>query len=661
VLPAALADQIAAGEVVERPASVVKELVENALDAGARQVAVEVEGAGSARIRVADDGAGMERADAALAVLRHATSKIASAEDLAAISTLGFRGEALPSIAAVSRLTLSTSPRGAAAAAAGEGTRVQVDGGGPALVGPAAAAPGTSVEVRDLFYNTPARRKFLRGELAERRAILDVVTRVALCRPEVGFVLRFDGRAVLEAPAVAAGPAGAAERLHQLLGADEGRALYPFAAAQGALRVEGFLGRPDRARARGDHLYLFVNGRAVRDRALQQAVAVGYQRVLERGRWPAGVVHVGLPPDEVDVNVHPQKHEVRFRDARAVFDLVRRAVERTVAQAPWAAATSRAGVGGEAGWGAAIAGASGAGSGAGGPVAGRASWTGWGAPRPWGPAPPVESPGVGTGPGDVLLPPAPYRPQAELPLGAHEAAPAYAHALGEGARAPESSDAAGAVTEGPSCERALRPDDDADAPPDGFYAALRVVGQVRRTYLVCEGGGGLYLVDQHAAHERILFETLRAARARAQVATQPLLLPVTLELSPALAHVAEPAAPILAAAGIEIEPFGGGTFLVKAVPAALVRASPATLAREALEELAEDWKGPEALGDRLDAALARMACHAAARAGDVLGGAEAAALLRDLDQVPHRGHCPHGRPVFVEVTWTELERRLHRA
>ena len=330
MLPTALSDQIAAGEVIERPASVVKELVENALDAGASRIDVDVDGGGVASIRVADNGSGMSEEDAKLAVLRHATSKIATAADLTSISTLGFRGEALPSIGAVSRLRIITRTGGSP-----QGTEVRVAGGAPAEVAPAAGAVGTVVEVSDLFYNTPARRKFMRGEVSERRAVVDVMTRAALVRPDAGFSLRFDGREVISAPAVADAPGLQPERVSQLLGARIASGLFPLNADVDGFRVSGLLGRPHEARARADRVYLFVAGRPVRDRRLQQAILLGYRGALEKGRFPVAVVALELPLEQVDVNVHPQKHEVRFENARGVFDGLRRAVEGEVARAPW--------------------------------------------------------------------------------------------------------------------------------------------------------------------------------------------------------------------------------------------------------------------------------------------------------------------------------------
>ncbi len=568
ILPPAVQGQIAAGEVIERPASVVKELVENALDAGARHVDVRLAAGGLELIAVRDDGEGMAPDDALVAFARHATSKLTRAEDLATVATLGFRGEALPSIAAVGRVRLVTR-RGADAS----GVAVEADAGGARPAGAAGAAPGTNVEVRDLFAETPARRKFLRAAGTEVGHVVDTLTRIAVATPGVGFRLEHDGREVLGLP-----PVGEPrQRLVQVLGRTRAAALTPVDATAGGWVLAGFLAPPSEtvSSARLVWTYVRVGGhgeaRWVRDRLLLRAVLDGYESLLLRGRYPIAVLFVGVPPGEVDVNVHPAKLEVRFRRPQAVHQLIAPAVRGRLATA---------------------------------------------------------------------LAPAPTVPLAR-PAGVGEGAPAY-------------------VAAGPSPEPAA-----AHQPgllwapaPQGF-ASLRFVGQIFDGYLLCEGEGRVVLIDQHAAHERVVFERLRAERRAGAIARDPLLVPETIELSAAEAAVLAEHADALAMAGLEGEPFGDRTFLLRTTPRLLRGRDAGALLRAIAAELLED--GASAAGERAaDAALATIACHGVVRVGQRLDRAEVDALLASMDGVEVSAHCPHGRPVATELGRAQIEAFFRR-
>ncbi len=584
-----LANQIAAGEVVERPASVVKELVENALDAGASRVTVEIDQGGLTRLRVTDDGEGMDEADARLALERHATSKIARVEDLLGIATFGFRGEALPSIGSIARLTLTTRARGAA-----EGRALAVEGGGDARVAPAGCAVGTSVEVKDLFFNVPARRKFLKSTGTESAHVGEVVLLSALARPDVSFTLTRDGRVAREYLRVAT----RSERAAQALGEER---LEACVAGRGPIRIEAHLGAPERARAGAVALHLFVNGRPVKDRPLARAVAQAYGSVLEPGRYPVGVLYVDVPPEVVDVNVHPQKAEVRFADARAVFDVVTRELHGLLAKAyaiPSLGPTSRP----------------------------------WLPPRPgaWSSPAASFSPSFSPGPGGGT-------PLATAALREPEGDP---WGLGGAALKP-AADAAPSLFPQPS-----------------FYGRLTFLAQLRSTFLLCEGEDGLYVLDQHAAAERVAFHALRTAFVSRSIASQRLLMGEVVELLPAEVAALDDHAEEIAALGLDVRAVGPAAVAVHAVPKILARARPERLVRDVVAELTRAAGRP--FGGAADLVLATMACHGSVRAGDPLSREEATALLSALDGVDFSGHCPHGRPVITRVAFEELERRVGR-
>lgn len=570
VLPERIVNRIAAGEVIERPAAAVKELVENALDAGATRISVALDAGGIDRIEVSDDGSGMDAEALALSVQRHATSKLAD-DDLVRIATLGFRGEALPSIGAAARLAITSRPRDADSANA-----ITVEGGVVSAVAPAPGAPGTRVVVRDLFFATPARRKFLKHPRTEADHAEAAVRRLALTAPQVAFRLESDGRTLFDLP-----HQDRAARVAALLGPDAAASLLPVTGERGLLRIEGFAASPAITRATGTAQGLTVNGRPVADPVLKTAVRVAYRDVIAAGRHPVVALYLDLPPEELDVNVHPAKAELRFRDAAAVRALVIGALTRAL------------------------------GGGAGTDVP---------APRP---ALHLVHSRTNTS-----LPRPPTMPgfaEAQLPLAASPLARFWP--------AP-----------------AARPEHPLGAP----------VAQVLDTYVIAiASDGALVLVDQHAAHERLTHEALKSEMLAGDVRSQPLLLPAVVELPPADAARLLAQSDALAKLGLEIESFGGGAILVRALPAALGAPEPAPLLRDLADQLAEADEAT-ALDARLDAAIARMACHGSIRAGRRLTPAEMDALLRQMEATPRAATCSHGRPTFLKLTQSDIERLFGR-
>jgi DNA mismatch repair protein MutL len=583
-LPDALVDQIAAGEVVERPASVVKELVENAIDAGARRIRVDVREGGSRSIRVIDDGSGMTPEEAELALERHATSKLRSSDDLVDIRSFGFRGEALPAIASVSRLRLLTRARGAE-----EGFELRVEAGRRVEARAAAAPEGTRIEVDELFGSVPARRKFLKSAVTEWGHVSEWLGKAALALPGVHFDVQRDERDALHWPA-AAGPL---ERIAAVLGEREASGLVRGVRDAGDLALEVFVSRPDQHRATGSGIHLFVNARPVRDRLLRHALLEVYRDLLPRGRFPTALLFLRVAAGGVDVNVHPAKWEVRFADPRTIHRLVTVTVSEAVSRRDWLAPPAP-----HARTGAA-------------------------------PAERVSEAGsAARGPGDWLF----ASSRAEAPA-----------AFDTGAAAPLPS------------SRPFR------------FGELRLLGQLHGTFLLLEAKDGLLLVDQHAAHERVLYESLRAAWLDAGVPRQPLLVAETLELEPAAqAALVEQGAEV-AALGYEVEPFGASAVVVRAVPALLAARDPLGGLRSLAEQLRAGEGGavPSRAGSRwLDAAdrlFASLACHSARRAGEVLPIAEQRALADALDAIPWAPTCPHGRPVAVPIAASEIARRFGRS
>jgi DNA mismatch repair protein MutL len=657
VLPDHVIDQIAAGEVVERPASVVKELVDNAIDAGATTITVDVDGGGKRLIRVADDGGGMSPAEARLALTRHATSKLRAVEDLYDLATLGFRGEALPAIGSVSRLTLTTRRAGDLA-----GFRIVLEGGRVIDAGDAGAAVGTVVEIADLLHNVPARLKFMKGEATEASHITETVARLALAYPGVHFRLRHGGRLTIDAPPVTE----PIDRVRAVLGPRLAGAMIAVHGEETGIRVDAYLAPPELAQTTARGVQLFVGRRPVRDRNLLHAVTMGYGELIPRGRYPVAVVLIDVPAGSVDVNVHPQKAEVRFGDASAVAAAVRHVVRKGVATAPTSNYWPLRGQG-IAGLGAAPV-----------QIAAMASF----APPPVGPAPSL----FGNGPTSLAT------RHAQLVSRSLVGAPAQA-SLGllddhAPTRGPARTDAGPATwAERMRAQLALRGDGraadramdrgvaHADAVPGladdplatgsgpaaapGYFARLRYLGQLDRTYLVCEGDDELVLIDQHAAHERVELHRLRDRAQASDPAVQRLLFPTTIEVAPAHIAAAAAAGPLLAVVGFEVEPFGGTSLAIKAVPAGLRQVDPAHVLRELLDELSGHANPPDAASHHEDL-LATIACHSVVRAGDLLGEHEARALLAAMDAVDFRQPGRHGRPVLLRLGVAELARRFGR-
>jgi len=596
-LPDELVSQIAAGEVVERPASVVRELLDNALDAGATSVTVRLAAGGVRGIVVEDDGAGIPAEELPLALKRHATSKIASLAELESVGTMGFRGEALAAIASVAELSITSRTREAAHA-----LRIDAASG---EVSPAARAPGTTVEVRELFFSTPARRKFLKTDATELAHCLEAVRRHALARPDVGFAVWHDGRLAAQWRAIESADA-AVRRLADVLGAEFVAASRALDVARGPLAVRGRVGVPDAARARADQQYLFVNGRFVRDRLLAHGVRSAYEDVLHGGRQPVYALFIDIDPARVDVNVHPTKIEVRFRDSREVHQALRHAVEDALAL-PRAGASPAAAV--------AMPGATAA-----------------GARGPWRAEAPAWTPAVAAAwQASLGLPPA----QASPALQASEPAAAWRAASASGAGAASHDAAHG---------------DDRAAHPLGF-----AIAQLGGVYILAENPQGLVIVDMHAAHERIVYERLKASLDAAQaIESQPLLIPATFAATPEEIATAEAHADALARLGLEIGALGPATLAVRARPAALAGGDAVELARSVLAELAQ--VGASRVVERArHELLATMACHGAVRAHRRLTLDEMNALLRDMERTERSDQCNHGRPTWRQLSLKELD------
>ncbi|WP_136653199.1 DNA mismatch repair endonuclease MutL [Paracoccus aeridis] len=593
-LDEAAANRIAAGEVVERPASAVKELVENALDAGARRIEVAIAGGGKRLIRVSDDGCGMTAADLPLALARHATSKI-DGSDLLDIRSFGFRGEALPSLGAVGRLTITSRVAGADAA------QITVTGGRAGDVRPAAGNRGTVVELRDLFFATPARLRFLRGDRAETQAIAEVIRRLSMADPQVGFILtdEDDGRVLFRAdPETGDAPAAvAAARIGRVMGREFVENAVAIDATRDGLRLTGLAALPTYSRGAAVAQHLYVNGRPVRDKLLTGALRAGYFDVLSSGRHPAAVLFLSCDPQGVDVNVHPAKAEVRFREPEAARGLVVSALRHAMA---------------------------GAGH--------RASSTGGAATLASFRAEPRPSPGAVQ---------AAWVAQAPAPP-AVDPMPGFAEASGR-----------------------IEPPAPSDAVPAAFpLGAARA--QLHENWIVAQSADGIVIVDQHAAHERLVYERLKAQAAQARIPGQALLIPEIVDLGDAAAGVLA-AAGELDRLGLVVEPFGPGCVAVREVPAPLGHCDAAALLRDIADDLGDDpggdvtgGAGLDRLQGRIDAVLSSMACHGSVRSGRRLSGDEMNALLREMERTPRSGQCNHGRPTWVELKLSDIERLFGR-
>jgi len=601
VLPPTIVNRIAAGEVIERPASAVKELVENAIDAGATRIDVSLRDGGRSLIAVADDGCGMSAAELALAVERHATSKLPG-DDLTHIATLGFRGEALPSIGAVGRLAIASRQAGS-----DSGWSLSIEGGAKGQPQPAALGQGTRVELRDLFYATPARLKFLKAPRTELDHVEDVIKRLAMAHPAIAFSLSDDTKPVLRLQAAAdlLGDAAGARlsRLAQVMGRDFADNALAIDVTREGVRLTGHIGLPTLNRGTAAHQYLFANGRPVRDRLLQGAVRGAYQDFLARDRHPLVALFVGLPAEAVDVNVHPAKAEVRFRDAGLVRGLIVGACKHALAEAGHRAATTVA-------------------------TAALGSFRPGAAPSSW-------------------------RPTAALPRGFAEAA-AAAYAPLDAAVAALASELPGVVT--PTAPAIAAESADAAATTHPLGAAR---AQVHETYIVAQTADGIVIVDQHAAHERLVYEKMKAALAARGIERQALLIPEIVELDGPAADRLLARRDELAELGLVLEAFGAGAVVVREVPALLGAADVKGLVRDLADELAEFGQALS-LKEGLEEICGTLACHGSVRAGRRLTAAEMNALLREMEATPHSGQCNHGRPTYVELKLADIERLFGR-
>jgi DNA mismatch repair protein MutL len=726
ILPENLTNKIAAGEVVERPASVAKELVENALDAGSKEVVVEIESGGRRLIKVSDTGSGMSRDDALLCLERHATSKIACDADLFSLSTLGFRGEALPSIASVSRLTISTRTSDTV-----EGTEIYVEGGRVKEVKGCGMAAGTVIAVRNLFFNTPARLKFMKSSDTEGGHVGELLTRLAISRPEVRFSYLNDGKLVFRAL-----DADLKERVATMLGRSIAASLYPVCYEDSAgLKVTGLVAAPECSRSAASHLYTYINGRFIKDKVVQHAILQAYRNFLERGRYPVVAVFIEISPGEVDVNVHPTKHEVRFREQGRVHDVIQSAVESVLKETPW---LKRVAPGREP-------------SAARGPVSQapvRVEPLSAGAPatppsyaglrKPVTPGTPNEAAKATDLPGDSgLVSGAAVAPLADSLRTAVQAAPSGSgeatlqagqttvhavqagqttvHAVQAGQTTVLTGEVAGesplqlirqTVVEAPSQSTAgvsaarvaevrellvdyqprpqpplrsggfspftasTKPEpctdgagslETVDTPPKegGYFSSLSVIGQFNASYILCQKGSDLVLIDQHAAHERVAFEKLKGEFAGREVDSQGLLFPETVDLSFRESAVLLEHRDEIARLGFELEEFGGSTWLLKGVPQILSGTKYLRTIRDILEELASLSRS-RTFTDIQEDILARIACHSVVRGRRTLSQQEITALFRQMDATDFSSNCPHGRPVMQSITLAEIEKMFKR-
>lgn len=571
ILSEDLIAKIAAGEVVERPASVVKELMENSIDAGATSIVVDVRAGGMESIRVMDDGCGMSKEDALLATERYATSKVKNEEDLYAIQTLGFRGEALPSIASVSKMRLITRD-----GASQVGTEVNREAGMEIRVSDVGSPVGTSVEVRKLFYNTPVRRRFLKSVGTEFSHIHRIVDQMALSKPGIQFRLIHDGREVLNVPKTHE----LLIRIEAILGRETHQGLIPVEFQDDTISLRGYIGRPTLTVSTARSIFTYVNGRFVRDRAVNRSIFDAFRTLIPRDRYPIAILLMDLSPHRIDVNVHPAKREIRFRDQERVYRSIQLALQSRLKAVPGDGRISRA-----------IA----------------AYW---------------QEKGVEGGIGERGEK---YGPGENKGAGKNFVFPEFLH---EGQRG-------------------------------GFYSSLLPLGQIGGTYIVCQGPEGMVLIDQHAAHERILFDKLRRQLENAAVVRQVLLFPLTVEVSHAEEHILGTYRDHLDALGMEIEAFGRNTFVLKSVPQVVAGEGVESLVKDIMGELASEGRslGEDAVTERI---LSVMACHGAIRANRVLRDEEMQALLRDLDGIGFASTCPHGRPIFSEIDYPQLEKMFKR-
>ncbi|MEA4812474.1 MAG: DNA mismatch repair endonuclease MutL [Anaerolineaceae bacterium] len=575
ILSEKVANQIAAGEVIERPASVVKELIENSIDAGASEIKISLEQAGRSRIRIEDNGSGIPAEDLPLAVASHATSKLTVSEDLLDIKTLGFRGEALASIGSVSRLVLTSKTPDKAA-----GARITADGGHLEPVELASSPQGTTIEVADLFYNVPARLKFLKSDITETRQVLGLVSRYAMAYPHIRWTYKQDGKTFFKTT----GNGSKKEILHTLFGSQDASNLLYIELTEPGLTIEGFISNLQLNRSNRKDITLFVNGRWVQDPALTAAVIKAYNTMLMVGRYPVAILFISMPSNQVDVNVHPSKAEVRFRNADQVFSGVQRAIRRGLLAYT--------------------------------PVPEINPVTLWGKPV-------------------YELPPSPRQPS-----------PDWEMARQSGFE--EKTESTPKVNE--SLQQAVLPGQN--------LPLLRLIGQVASTYLIAEGPDGLYLIDQHAAHERVLFDELMAAFKRADIPSQSLAVPETIDLSPEKAAVLATQLAVFSELGFDVEEFGPNTFLIRAIPALFKQGDPKAAVISVIQEFEEDETPLQA---EIEAKIAGRVCkRMAVKAGHLLSQAEQQSLLEKLESSSSPRTCPHGRPTMIHLSAALLERQFGR-
>jgi DNA mismatch repair protein MutL len=599
ILPETLTNKIAAGEVVERPASVIKELMENSLDAGATDISVEINAGGRRLIRVADNGHGMSREDALLSLERHATSKIKVDSDLERILTLGFRGEALPSIASVSRFSLSTREADSL-----EGTEIIVEGGRVRTVRACGMAPGTAICVEQIFFNLPARLKFMKSAETEAGHVADVISRMAVSRPDVAFACTNDGRELLRLQR-----SDLQRRLAQVVGRESSQHLYPVTEINEYATITGFLSGPALVRSGTQAIYTYINGRFIRDKVVQHAVMHAYRGVIDRGRYPVVALFIELPPEEVDVNVHPTKHEVRFRRQSIVHDVIQGAVEEVLSRSPWLVASSVAthttsGITGQA-YRERIAAAA------------------------------QSSLGISLH--------TEYRPQPVKPLGT---------ALSEFVVSQKDNITVSEPAISFQPERSLNE-------PAGYFSSLSIIGQFHGEYIICQSGSELVIIDQHAASERVAYQRLKQQCLAGGIESQRLLFPETVELSFSEVALAVRFNTDLTGIGFELEPFGGTTIMVSAVPRLVAKNDPILLIRDVLADL-ERFGTSGAFNDALESLLSRIACHSVIRGSHQLENMQIKELLHSMDQTDFAASCPHGRPVSHVLALTELQKIFKR-
>ena len=608
LLDSRLANQIAAGEVVERPSSVVKELLENSIDAGCQQVDIDVEAGGSKLIRVRDDGCGIDREDLTLALSRHATSKISTLDDLEGVRTLGFRGEALASISSVSRLMLTsnTADQGAAWQARTEGREMSVE------LAPAAHPRGTTVEVADLFFNTPARKKFLRTEKTEFGHLEEVIKRQALACFPVAFQLRHNGK-VIHALRPALNQREQERRVAAVCGPAFMQHALHIETAAGDLRLQGWVALPTFSRSQADLQYFFVNGRVIRDKLVTHAIRQAYRDVLYQGRHPAYVLYLTIDPALVDVNVHPTKHEVRFRDHRQTHDFIFRSLHRLLAEVRPEQQLAAADAGQLL------------------------------------PASAAAAPGLIEQQSMPLS-----SPQSRFPQSGPVAAVGYPGGAGPGPGAVAEQLRGYQQLYSPSADDGAAVADEQPVPPLGFALA-----QLKGIYILAENSQGLVLVDMHAAHERITYERLKADRDASALQTQPLLVPLAIAVSEREADCAEQFADQLAALGMTVERSGPESLLLRQVPVLLQQGNAEQLLRDVLADLLS-YGSSDRIAAAMDELLATMACHGAVRANRRLSIAEMNALLRDMEATERSGQCNHGRPTWTQLSLQELDKLFLR-